>query len=1576
MALAIGDMESTMEIVMKNIYSSCDIQNTNLVPTSKLIEFIMPYLLEDLSALDSLKSSLDPDNKDVPVTSEKFYEVMNEWAQKIASSNDDDDDFIRTPSQLDVMDEKRLPYIQSTPRASFGQKLLRCEGLLNLSNESFYNISASVETKENSTVGAERTFLEEQVKRLEHQLNKVTGEMEMVKIQLSLTEEQNDQLHSDLERCRTRLSSEQQVNDHLQKNKSCMDELREEIRFGKRRIEELNKKLSQYEKDNIHVSNYMQTLEKENTELEEKLEHLTRREQDWKKELFDMKTELDIKDHEIISITKLNEELKLKLSEKKNQVDQLTCENELLDYKKQGLEKVLSSRRYSTSSQHKTFLEETSGFFNRDQSYEEEFFFESQLPDYRNSPHTSLQAELFQVENQFDKQIKNGTGHLDYEEEIQYFKNRNDTLRTELERYKEDNVRIQNELANAIDNSTELQIKLSHIMFDKHNMEQSLKEAKQRNEGIEKKIELHETQNSTLENIRIEQREKITSAHIFQEEEITKYKNKFNFETAYKTLQAELNENNRELLELRQMNNEYKDMLCKLTNSNQALEKSLKHAKSELKENEKTTEKVFSLNENIEETANQVQVHIENKKLVISELQELNTAFESNVKKLEAELRNKMKEVSQLKDILKSNEGIKNIMWSDNKKLENELVTLRQGNQNLIMELEESENFKKDCKEEYDTILSQYKEEVAKNGELLSQISSQKDELSQLLGKVTSLKAEVDCIRHVQKEDKEKINQKLLDYENVLQNYETKTKSLRNVNEQLKIELENEKKKQLKEDKVSEELFNKLQAFETMLQNLETKISDLENQNELLKSELECERGKIKKNHDIDTSSDCSSLSFNFEKASLEPKNRSFEKQKITIDRLKDKLEKLEGQLLNERSRCDVLRKMLNDKENMEDKWTRLKEDFDKANHLNTGEKLRLQNVIDEMAKKNKDQEQHYKQIVNASNEKVLQISSKLSQFEEQNKKLLLDLSQKESLISKYLELNRNNTFIIENLNKKLQEMEVQQSKISLESIERKNAYADLLSEYKTFQQKTEVQQSKVFLELTEKENSYASLLLEYKTFQEKLSKTDDHKEKELMDVEERINHSRMILESLDAELEAARERVSQSKTENDCGLERNVRVIATLNECTNELFRTFHQVTEKWKNIFGDDPNYKKLPVIKMCHTLEVGEGISVLNDNIKVIASMLEILSAKAQVPMDESDNQQISPQPLNSDCDSKTVKKFTLRPPRLLLNRPVSPDSPCVEVDVPPFEQPNQKTNKEIASEDCPSFNETNFEFTRTKTEEHSSGTHLSTLSVDLPFQDAFPHVTDNFLEKLGLHASSPKQKLSRDETEKLFTTFAIEIALDSRDIKDRLQKQKQQCLQQHKKCFYLIKDISMRLRDHRCIGASDPINPVFVLLEDVRFLLQEIIQSAGQLGILTCENRMMKCWNLVTNYMAMIKQDAKKIEEASPNRSREEKVSEELKLKSLREVKSNPVIQKTDTKKKPKEPSGKNKPTKERKEDKSCLKNFTTAMKWIIFFAFLFLVLLISIHWQCKMTTDHQICPLDDIIRNIRVGPPPY
>lgn len=126
-------------------------------------------------------------------------------------------------SQLDEIDEKELPFIQSTPRASFGQRLLSCEELLNLSNLTSTDLAATNHNNDSTgnnihinqedktlkisiLVGINKQMLEEEVKRLEHQLKQVLAETDMMKSQIASMEEQNESLQVELSRCKTRLA--------------------------------------------------------------------------------------------------------------------------------------------------------------------------------------------------------------------------------------------------------------------------------------------------------------------------------------------------------------------------------------------------------------------------------------------------------------------------------------------------------------------------------------------------------------------------------------------------------------------------------------------------------------------------------------------------------------------------------------------------------------------------------------------------------------------------------------------------------------------------------------------------------------------------------------------------------------------------------------------------------------------------------------------------------------------------------------------------------------------------------------------------------------------------------------------------------------------------------------------------------------------------------------------------------------------------------------------------------------------------------------------------------------------------
>ncbi|KAJ8940666.1 hypothetical protein NQ318_017715 [Aromia moschata] len=282
----------------------------------------------------------------------------------------------------------------------------------------------------------------------------------------------------------------------------------------------------------------------------------------------------------------------------------------------------------------------------------------------------------------------------------------------------------------------------------------------------------------------------------------------------------------------------------------------------------------------------------------------------------------------------------------------------------------------------------------------------------------------------------------------------------------------------------------------------------------------------------------------------------------------------------------------------------------------------------------------------------------------------------------------------------------------------------------------------------------------------------------------------------------------------------------------------------------------------------LEGEDNLVVLSSKIKVAVSLLEILANRSPKSMENTgSNTDSLISPDNSTSDGKTIQKFTLRPPRVYFSRPDSPDSPSVDINetnTPEIQQDYCSSTKEYVSWSADPRISQDVSCNIDDSYHTAYDDSFRQAPFELISQDGFPNMSDAFLEELGLHESSPKQILSKEETERLFTTFAIQIVLDSKDIKERLQKQKEQCAEQYEKMLCAIKDVSLRLRDHKCIGATDSINATFVLLEDLKFLLKDVTQSIGRYGILTCENRMMKCWNLVTNYMALLKQETIKVE----------------------------------------------------------------------------------------------------------------
>ncbi|XP_060529179.1 uncharacterized protein LOC132703752 isoform X2 [Cylas formicarius] len=182
--------------------------------------------------------------------------------------------------------------------------------------------------------------------------------------------------------------------------------------------------------------------------------------------------------------------------------------------------------------------------------------------------------------------------------------------------------------------------------------------------------------------------------------------------------------------------------------------------------------------------------------------------------------------------------------------------------------------------------------------------------------------------------------------------------------------------------------------------------------------------------------------------------------------------------------------------------------------------------------------------------------------------------------------------------------------------------------------------------------------------------------------------------------------------------------------------------------------------------------------------------------------------------------TINKFTVQSAKCL--SPPSPDSPPVEVSHNGLVQPDEGVQVVL-----PIFNFTDF--------------------------------GDQFLEEMGLIDRSPGKKFSTDEMEKVVTTLVVRHLLNSSHLKQRLDNEYEKYKSEYDCLLSLVWDISNRLRDHRCIGTSEPIKPVFVLLEEIKLRLRDLLQTTGQVAILVHESRMRRCWNLVTNYLATLRQE---------------------------------------------------------------------------------------------------------------------
>lgn len=120
-----------------------------------------------------------------------------------------------------------------------------------------------------------------------------------------------------------------------------IDDLQEELSATKQQMALLQVNLTTSEKDAQYLSNCIAKLEEEKSALEKKYKEVGRKEQEARKMIIDVKTEVELKEAEITHLLKVIDGLKYQNQEQKDVLDQFNNENELLAHKNESLEKIV-----------------------------------------------------------------------------------------------------------------------------------------------------------------------------------------------------------------------------------------------------------------------------------------------------------------------------------------------------------------------------------------------------------------------------------------------------------------------------------------------------------------------------------------------------------------------------------------------------------------------------------------------------------------------------------------------------------------------------------------------------------------------------------------------------------------------------------------------------------------------------------------------------------------------------------------------------------------------------------------------------------------------------------------------------------------------------------------------------------------------------------------------------------------------------------------------------------------------------------------------------------------------------------
>ncbi|GJQ76359.1 hypothetical protein Trydic_g2078 [Trypoxylus dichotomus] len=332
-----NNQASALDNIIRNIFLSCDEENTGNVVISRVINFVEPFLQENTDALGELRACLSENDDNSPIDMETFHKNMKKWIEKLSNT-----------------DSMKSTEIQNLSPAMDTEKNIGCAQYVHDFPKDYTEISIlnlsdySVDSQELRL--SERFVLENHIQELQRQKSQLNDELVRLRLELDNCQEQNEALQGNLDKLLKKLANEQKFNESFQLERRKYDELQDQLSCSNKRIVKLEKTISTLEKSNNELKQHMDLLQTQKRELENKIRTMNKRVEEMNVDKTLLQTEIDLKKQELASQHEVNVALLKQNGELQDIIEECNINIEKLKLEKENLEKLFREQAEKTES--------------------------------------------------------------------------------------------------------------------------------------------------------------------------------------------------------------------------------------------------------------------------------------------------------------------------------------------------------------------------------------------------------------------------------------------------------------------------------------------------------------------------------------------------------------------------------------------------------------------------------------------------------------------------------------------------------------------------------------------------------------------------------------------------------------------------------------------------------------------------------------------------------------------------------------------------------------------------------------------------------------------------------------------------------------------------------------------------------------------------------------------------------------------------------------------------------------------------------------------------------------------------